>query len=433
MQNLDTRVAVLGIARMADALSNSFLIVVLPLFVASGTVEHVAFGLTEAMVTGLILSVFGLFNSSLQPFAGRLSDRFGKRKAFILLGLVILAVCNFSFSLAESYLALLGIRAVQGVTVAITITASIALVNEYSTAGQRGSNMGIFNSFRMIGFGSGPLFAGLVLAGGPYTLPVLGGLEISGFNAAFYIAALAALTSVGLVSLFVSDPVETQPTRRRVAIAVRSARPDRWLDPIFTLGVASFTMAAGISVLSTIEPQINARLGQGPTMFGLQFAAFIGANALFQPLTGKLSDRFGRRTFILIGMAFLVPTTFVQGLIADSWLLVAARFAQGISGALVFAPALALAGDLTQRGQSGAQLSVLTMSFGFGIAAGPLSSGFLIELGYLAPFAFGAVMAVFGWALVYTQVDNPSTEPTVAASAPPPSIQTQTARSPDSD
>ena len=432
MQNVDTRVAVLGIARMADALSNSFLIVILPLFVASGTVGHSAFGLTEAMVTGLILSVFGLFNSSLQPLAGRLSDRLGRRKAFILVGLGVLAACNFSFSLAESYLALLAIRAVQGVTVAITITASIALVNEYSRPGQRGSNMGIFNSFRMIGFGSGPLLAGLVLAGGPYTLPVLGGLEVSGFNAAFYIAALAALTSVGLVTLFVADPAETQPSRGRVAIAVRSADPRRWLDPIFTLGLASFTMAAGISVLSTIEPQINERLGQGPTMFGLQFAAFIGANALFQPLTGRFSDRFGRRMFILLGLALLVPTTFVQGLIADSWLLVAARFAQGISGAMVFAPALALAGDLTTKGHSGAQLSVLTMSFGFGIAAGPLSSGILIELGYLAPFAFGAVMAVVGWALVYTQVDDPSTTPTEPAMAGSP-VASGSASSPESD
>ena len=433
MQNIDRRVAVLGIARMADALSNSFLIVVLPLFVASGTVGHSAFGLTEAMVTGMILSVFGLFNSSLQPLAGRLSDRLGKRKAFILVGLGVLAVCNFSFSLAESYLALLAIRAVQGITVAITITASIALVNEYSATGQRGGNMGIFNSFRMIGFGSGPLLAGVVLAGGPYTFPIVGGLEITGFNAAFYLAALAALVSVGLVTLFVQDPAETQPSSDRVAIAVQSSRPDRWLDPIFTLGLASFTMAAGISVLSTIEPQINARLDQGPTMFGLQFAAFIGANALFQPLTGRFSDRFGRRAFILIGMAFLVPTTFVQGLITDSWGLVAARFAQGISGALVFAPALALAGDLTKKGQSGAQLSVLTMSFGFGIAAGPLSSGILIELGYLAPFAFGAFMAVLGWALVYTQVDEPAQEPIDGPAGQPTAVGSTTARSPESD
>lgn len=433
MQNIDRRVAVLGIARMADALSNSFLIVVLPLFVASGTVGHSAFGLTEAMVTGLILSVFGLFNSSLQPFAGRLSDRLGKRKAFILVGLGVLAICNFSFSLAESYVALLAIRAVQGVTVAITITASIALVNEYSAHGQRGGNMGIFNSFRMIGFGSGPLLAGLVLAGGPYRLPIAGGLEITGFNAAFYLAALAALVSVGLVTFFVQDPEETQPSGGRVAIAIRSRRPDRWLDPIFTLGLASFTMAAGISVLSTIEPQINARLDQGPTMFGLQFAAFIGANALFQPLTGRFSDRFGRRAFILIGMAFLVPTTFVQGLITDSWVLVAARFAQGIAGALVFAPSLALAGDLTTKGQSGAQLSVLTMSFGFGIAAGPLSSGILIEWGYLAPFAFGAVMAVLGWALVYTQVDEPAQQPSDGMAGQPTAVGSTTARSPESD
>jgi len=57
----------------------------------------------------------------------------------------------------------------------------------------------------------------------------------------------------------------------------------------------------------------------------------------------------------------------------------ARRVGPSRAGAMVFAPALALAGDLARKGQSGTQLSVLTMAFGLGTALGPLASGYLIR------------------------------------------------------
>lgn len=398
---IDKRIAVLGIARMADALGNSFLIVVLPLYITSGVIEGSAIGLSESFVAGIVLAIFGLVNSMTQPFAGRLSDRAGKRKRFVVAGLIVLAVANFSFSLAGNYIGLLAIRALQGVGAAITITATIALVSELSTPGNRGSNMGTFNSFRLVGFGGGPLAAGLVLENGPY---MLGGIEISGFSASFYVAALSALLSVLLVTLFVHDPEETKPTHEPLALAVLARDTKHLLDPIFTLGLASLTMAASIALLATIEPQVNAHLNQGPTLFGIQFASFMGALALTQPIVGSLSDRYSRRTFIIVGLTLLVPTTLAQGLVTTPLQMIVARLLQGLAGSMVFAPALALAGDLARRGQSGAQLSVLTVAFGLGISFGQLASGFLIRYGYVMPFVFGAGIAALGALLVHTQV-----------------------------
>lgn len=418
--NIDKRIAVLGIARMADALGNSFLIVVLPLYVTSGLVKGNAIGLSESLVAGIVLALFGIVNSMTQPFAGRFSDRAGKRKLFVLAGLIVLAVANFSFSLVGNYTGLLVIRALQGVGAALTITATIALVNELSEAGNRGSNMGTFNSFRLVGFGGGPLAAGVVLENGPY---MLGGVEISGFNASFYVAALAAMVSILLVTLFVNDPEETEPTHEEVALAVFARDTEHVLDPIFTLGLASLTMAASIALLAPIEPQINAHLNQGPTLFGIQFAAFIGALALTQPFVGSLSDQYGRRMFIIAGLIFLIPTTFAQGLVVAPLHMIIARLLQGISGAMVFAPALALAGDFARRGQSGAQLSVLTVAFGLGISFGQLASGFLIRYGYIIPFVFGAGIAAIGAFLVYTQIptqDERRTQQAYTGAAPSP-------------
>ncbi len=417
----DRRVLVLALARMADSMGNSFLIVVLPLYIASGALGGSTFGLSESLITGIVLGLFGLFSSPLQPFAGRLSDRLRRRKLFVVIGLVVLAVTNAAFAFAADYLSLMTIRAIQGIGVALTITATIALVNEYSTAETRGGHMGLFNTFRLIGFGGGPVVAGAIVHQGPYELARWGIGQLTGFEAAFYVAALAALLSTVLVTLFVFDPAELEESAGQdLSIAILAEEDDRLLDPVFTLGVASMFMALGIALLEALEPIVNARLEQGPTLFGIEFGAFVLAQLLFQIPIGSASDRFGRRPFLLGGMLLLIPTTLAQGLVTTPVAMIGARFAQGVAASMVFAPALALAGDLALVGESGTKLSVLTMAFGLGVAIGPIASGFLVRYGFVTPFAFGAVLAALGFVLIYTQVEETVVDTDEEGSAPVP-------------
>lgn len=405
-RNTDSRIIALGFARMADAVANSFLIIVLPLYIASGNVTGWDFGLTEAAITGAVLGTFGIVNSVIQPLAGQLSDRMGKRKVFILLGLLLLSAFNLSYAWATSYLAIFLVRVLQAGAVALTIVGSVALVSELSPKIRRGQNMGVYNSFRLIGFGTGPLAAGALVTGGPYLLP--GGFEITGFEASFYGSAAAAFLSALLVNLMVSDPGDIRPSKHKLHLQVRSKDPAKRFDPIFTLGIASLLMAACIALLAPIEPIVNERLGQGPLLFAVEFAAFIGTQALVQPLLGSLSDRYGRKRFIVWGLIGLIPATLLQGIAMVPWQMIAARLLQGVTAAMVFAPALALAGDLAGKGKAGSQLSVLTVSFGLGIALGQLISGFMVRFGYFVPFAAGAVLAGVGLLLVQTQVDDDS-------------------------
>ena len=415
MFGTDRRVVVLAFARMADAVANSFLIIVLPLYIASGELAMPGFEgqavlgvpLTQELLIGVALSLFGFLNSLGQPFTGRLSDRTGRRKVYILFGLLVLAVTSVAYALVDSYEALLVVRGLQGVGGAFVIPTTIALVNDLARSdAERGGNFGVFNTFRLIGFGFGPIVAGLVVQGGPYVLSTAA--TLSGFNAAFGVAVVGALVSFTLVTVLIEEPeIAAADASDDLSISIVDGEaPDRLLDPIFVLGVATLFMAISIALFATLQEPINERLGQGPTWFGVQFSAVVIANVVLQMPIGRAADVIGRKPFLVGGLVLLAPAVLAQGLVTSSIGMLLVRLLHGVSVAMVFAPSLAVAGDLAKEGESGTTLSVLTMAFGFGTAIGPLASGLLFGYGFVVPFAVGAVLAVAALVLVVTQVEE---------------------------
>ncbi len=426
----DRRVLTLALARMADALGNSFLIIVLPLYIESGQVDVTGLvgrsvlgvELTLPLLVGLVLSLFGFLNSFGQPITGRLSDRTGRRRAFVLLGLALFGVASAAYPFVEGYGAVLAVRAFQGLGAAFTIPATVALVNEFAAGdATRGGNFGVFNTFRLVGFGFGPIVAGLVVQGGPYATPFG---TLTGFNAAFGVAVLGAVASFALVSLLIEDPERTAAAASDdLSFRVFDPSGRGTFDPVFVLGVGTLFMAITIALFATLQDAITTRLEEGEFLFSVQFAAVVIANVLLQVPIGRASDRYGRKPFLLAGFALLAPSVALQGYVpalapgveravpaldgvAGPGLMLVARLLQGVSVALVFAPALALAGDLAGEGRSGTTLSVLTTAFGLGIAIGPLASGYLVRFGFPTPFVVGGVLAAAALVLTYTQVEE---------------------------
>jgi MFS family permease len=437
MLGTDRRVIVLALARMADAVANSFLIIVLPLYIASGELALPAFEgvtlvgipVTLELLIGFALSLFGFLNSFAQPFTGRLSDRTARRKIYILFGLGVLAVTSVAYAFVDTYEALVVVRALQGLGGAFVIPTTIALVNDFARSdAERGGNFGVFNTFRLLGFGFGPIVAGLVVQSGPYSRF---GVSLTGFNAAFGVAVVGALLSLTLVLILIEEPpMKAADASDDLSVAVLAPDGDRLLDPVFVLGVGTLFMAISIALYATLQEPVNGRLGQGATWFGVQFSAVVVANVVLQVPIGRATDRIGRKPFLVWGLVLLAPSVLGQGLIllspatfslgafSPSWAMLVVRLLHGVSVAMVFAPALAAAGDLAQAGHSGTTLSVLTTAFGFGTAIGPLASGVLFGYGVVVPFAVGAALAVVALALVVSQVEETLQDATPSGATP---------------
>jgi MFS family permease len=380
-------VLALSVARLADALGNSILFIVIPLYVAKLPAPWFPF--PESVRVGFLIALYGLVNSVLQPIMGAVSDRMGRRKPLILGGLFLMGLSTLAFIFAGRFTDLLLLRSLQGAGVALTIPASMALMATATERRTRGGAMGIYTTMRMVGFAIGPLIGGLVQVH-------------LGFNAAFFMGAAFVFVGVILVQVLIDE----RPAR----VFKKTARPFQILDRdlltagILGAGLATFVMASAFSMMGTLENEFNARLNETAVGFSIAFSALMVSRLLVQVPLGRLSDRIGRRPVIIAGLILMLPTTALLGEAASTLQLTGLRVFQGVASAAVAAPAFALAGDLSTAGGEGRQMSIITSGFGLGIAVGPLIAGILAVSSFELPFLVGGLMSLVGAWVVYRYV-----------------------------
>ena len=367
----------LSIARMADAMGNSILFIIIPLYVAK--LPEIYFHLPLPVMVGILISLYGFVNSALQPLMGALSDRVGRRKVLIQLGLALVGTGTLTFIFAQRFVDLLFLRTLQGVGVAMTIPASLALMAVITEKETRGGSMGFYSTMRMTGFAMGPLIGGF--------------LQVHfGFNAAFYAGAGFSFLAMLLIQLWVHDV----PVSEEVKVAKRFKIIDRSLlgAGILSAALATFVMANGFSMVTTLENEFNSRLDMTAIGFGIAFSVLMVGRLVFQIPLGRLSDFVGRKPLVVVGLLLMAPATALLGEVTDMYQLVLTRLFQGVASACIAAPAFAVVADLSQSGGEGRQMSVITMGFGLGLAAGPLLAGLLAVLFFELPFLVGGVMSL---------------------------------------
>ena len=305
-------VLALSVARMADAMGNSILFIIVPLYVAKIPAEYLHFPLP--VLVGILLSLYGLVNSVLQPFTGALSDLIGRRKALILIGLGLMCAGTIGFIPATNFLQLVGLRMLQGIGVAITIPASMAIMAAVTVKETRGGAMGVYSTLRVIGFAVGPLVGGFSKV-------------IWGFSAAFFIGAGFIALAMVLVHFWVNE-VEAPPKSFR-------ARPFKiWDRELMHLGILSaaaavFIMSLAFSMVTTLENEFNIRLDISALGFSVAFSSVMAGRLLFQVPLGRLSDSVGRKPIIILGLLFIAPITGLMGEVTTLWQFI---FLRGLTG-----------------------------------------------------------------------------------------------------
>ena len=145
-------------------------------------------------------------------------------------------------------------------------------------------------------------------------------------------------------------------------------------------------------MLFPVLARYSEDLGATPTEAGLLVASFSLAQLVFSPITGRLSDRIGRKPVLIASLVGTAVGSLLTGLAGSLWVLFAARLLDGASGASV-SVAQAAVTDVAPPEERARLLGLLGAAFGVGFALGPAIGGIAALVDHRLPFFVAAAIA----------------------------------------
>lgn len=243
---------------------------------------------TDDVVYSLVITVSPLLELVTVIFAGVLIDRYG-RKGVLLSGLGLGAISLYGMALTRNPLALAGVNALHGISAALILVTTLAIIATYAPPEHRGREMGLFNLANLFGWIAG-FVAGFLM------LDALSGHLEYTFVIAGVLATIGLLYANRMVHIPESHRATrtSPPTTRELLHAVGNRQ-------ILLLTLPWLIVFILIGALIAFLPRVTGDLD----IRGWQTAlAVLGVGGLLfasQIFWGRLADRHGREAIMLIG------------------------------------------------------------------------------------------------------------------------------------
>ncbi len=352
---------------------------VLALFAKSLGASSTFIGLVIGMST-----VTGIF---FKAPAGTLSDVYGRRTA-LLAAVLIFGLMPFAYFFVYDYNLLIVIRFFHGFATAIYGPVAMAIIMDI--AGERkGQLVGTYRSASTLGgFIAAPLGGGL--------LQFLGGTnpEPAVFRYVYLIIGCIGSVSLLLVLMFwkrlpsraSSKPPQIKEVMRKFSEDAAAVITDSQVLLTSSMeGVQNLTVGA-LEAFLPIYVTVTAGLTpfHAGVLWGIQLVVLI----LARPLMGKVSDTYGRKPLITVGMIICTASFIFFPATVNFILLCGLTLIFGLGEAMVTSSTAAMVADMTKTRGYGTSMGVFGSLWDIGHASGPILTGFLLtKLEYLQSFA----------------------------------------------
>jgi MFS family permease len=169
---------------------------------------------------------------------------------------------------------------------------------------------------------------------------------------------------------------------------------------ISVLMATAFVDMMGGAMIFPLLPFYALHLHAAPWMIGWMIASFWMAQLASSPLWGRVSDRYGRRPALLVGLSASALGFLVFAFAVTPWMLVLSRVVQGAGGGTT-GVAQAYVGDAIEPKDRAKALGWLSAATNAGVMIGPAIGSLATNLGSAAPGLIAAALClcnvVFAW------------------------------------
>lgn len=331
----------------------------LPTFAASFDV-----GVTAA---SFVISAFALMRLTFAPIGGRLVSRFGERPIYVW-GITIVGISTTACAFADSYWQLLVFRALGGSGSAMFTVSVLALLVRLAPPSQRGRASGMWATSFLLGSISGPIIGGTMI-GFSFRLPFLS------YGAALFLAAFVGWVLLRKSTLAAPDRNESVPAMTvREALRRRSYRAA--LLSNFSNGWAVHGVRIALVPLFVVEA-----LHSTQSMSGVALSVFAAGNVAVLLISGRISDRSGRKPMIVAGLGIAAVGNIALGFSPSVPWFLAASLVAGIGAGLLNPAQNATVADVVGSNRRGGPvLAAFQMSSDVGAILGPMIAGVLADV-----------------------------------------------------
>jgi MFS family permease len=171
-------------------------------------------------------------------------------------------------------------------------------------------------------------------------------------------------------------------------------------------GIFSLRMLGLFMILPVFALYADHLSGVTPALVGLAIGIYGLSQALLQIPFGVLSDHYGRKRIITLGLLVFALGSVVAALSTSIWGVIVGRAMQG-AGA-VSGPVMALAADLTREEQRTKAMAIIGLSIGVSFAVAIVTAPVLNHwIGVPGIFWLIAMLAALGIVVLHTRVPNP--------------------------
>ncbi len=160
-----------------------------------------------------------------------------------------------------------------------------------------------------------------------------------------------------------------------------------------------FTETLGFSIVLPVLPFLGLSLGLNVFQVGLIASIFSFCQLFASPITGKLSDRFGRKPILIFSQSSTFLGFFLLGIADTVWILILARLVDGLLGSNMTVSQAYLS-DVSDPKDRTKIFGYSSAIFGAALIFGPVIGGTLSALNYYIPMFLAAGISLISIVLV---------------------------------